>query len=93
MWSFIIKPHACCGEDISVEVYQLLLFSIIPPWCTLHHLGCGINSKSTECKVISCRKVIITTLALRQWHCSIFINKFEKIEYLLLMLISLDLNS
>ena len=35
---------------------------------------------------MSCRKEILTTLQLCQWHCCrIFINKFEQIEYLFLI--------
>ena len=30
---FIIKPPACWGADVSIEIYELLLlFSIITPW-------------------------------------------------------------
>ena len=30
---FIIKPPACWGADVSIEIYELLLlFSIISPW-------------------------------------------------------------
>ena len=33
---FIIKPPACWGADVSIEIYELLLlFSIITPWYEL----------------------------------------------------------
>ena len=38
---FIIKPPACWGADVSIEIYELLLlFSIITPWlyCTENHV-------------------------------------------------------
>ena len=36
---FIIKPPACSGVDVSIEIYELLLlFSIITPWCHTIHI-------------------------------------------------------
>ena len=37
--------------------------------CFLCLLASGINSNTPRYKLISCQKVIITTLQLRQWHC------------------------
>ena len=61
--------------------------------CTLHHFSYGINSKRTQMNVISCWKMITATLKQYvYYYCSIFINKFEQIEYPLLMFISWSLN-
>ena len=37
--------------------------------CFLCHLASGINCNTPRYRLILCRKVIIATLQLRQWHC------------------------
>ena len=88
-----LKFFENCREIVFLTVRQgaVLCFESLL-LCTLHHLTCGINSKSTE---IQCRRLITATLELRQWHdvvIPVFIKKFEQIKYHLLIFVSLTLN-
>ena len=54
----------------------------------LYGLRCGINSNSTEMQSNIMPKNDKNNIKKYVYYCSIFINKFEQVEYLLPMFVS-----